>query len=119
MLELSGLTVHLAMHVRTHTKLKPLECEFCGRMFGESSNLSKHRRTHHTKKGYECSLCDRCFHRPEQLRKHLRSKHKKGLEEAEELMPADCRKKRRGSGVDDNQFTAISQGAASGSTDYS
>lgn len=64
------------MHIRTHTKEKPLKCEECGAVFTESSNLSKHRRTHAKIGNFNCEICQKDFHRLDQLRRHLKSSHK-------------------------------------------
>lgn len=68
-----------AMHIRTHTHVKPLKCEICGTLFGESSNLSKHRRTHDAVGRHACPepLCDKRFNRLDQCRRHLETVHKR------------------------------------------
>ncbi|EEY18707.1 conserved hypothetical protein [Verticillium alfalfae VaMs.102] len=60
----------------THTGLKPLACNICGRTFSESSNLSKHRRTHNLKGDHVCDICGKDFRRLDQLRRHIKTKHK-------------------------------------------
>ncbi|KAG7125669.1 Zinc finger protein like [Verticillium longisporum] len=64
------------MHTRTHTGVKPLACNICGRTFSESSNLSKHRRTHNLKGDHVCDMCGKDFRRLDQLRRHVKTKHK-------------------------------------------
>lgn len=63
------------MHMRTHTKVKPLACNICGRRFSESSNLSKHRRTHAEVGAFMCRHpgCSKTFHRLDQLRRHKKT----------------------------------------------
>ena len=62
----------VAIHERTHTKEKPLECNICGKRFSESSNLSKHRKIHGEKGLNNCDFpgCGKSFHRFDQLKRH-------------------------------------------------
>lgn len=62
----------LAVHERTHTNEKPLECPTCGKRFSESSNLAKHRKIHGERGLHVCSFhrCGKSFHRLDQLKRH-------------------------------------------------
>lgn len=66
-----------AIHERTHTKKRPLTCDFagCGKTFSESSNFAKHRKTHGEKGMHSCTIpgCGKNFHRSDQLKKHMKA----------------------------------------------
>ena len=66
--------VVLAIHERTHTYEKPLQCPYpgCGARFSDSSNLAKHRKTHGEEGVHVCKFpgCNKSFHRLDQLKKH-------------------------------------------------
>jgi len=64
------------MHMRTHSKSKPLKCDICQKPFSESSNLAKHRKTHGPPQ-IPClaSGCTKRFHRKDQCYKHMAAIH--------------------------------------------
>lgn len=70
--------MYSAIHERTHTKDKPLECDVCGKKFSESSNFAKHRRIHGEQGKHACKIpgCGKNFHRSDQLKKHMKVHNK-------------------------------------------
>ena len=65
-------TVHLRIHKRVHTGVKPYECKQCGKRFSQSWNLRTHKRVHTGEKPYECKHCGKSFNEASSLRKHER-----------------------------------------------
>jgi uncharacterized Zn-finger protein len=73
--------IFIAVHERTHTNEKPLECPTCGKRFSESSNLAKHRKIHGERGLHICNFngCGKSFHRLDQLKRH-NNVHARALE---------------------------------------
>ncbi|XP_064466176.1 zinc finger protein 14-like [Ornithodoros turicata] len=67
----------LSMHIRTHTKERPMRCTECGKTFRVWNSLKRHVITNHTK-DYKlfCALCNKGFVSKSYLKVHLKSAHK-------------------------------------------
>lgn len=81
-----------AVHIRTHTKEKPLKCNICGAAFSESSNLSKHKKTHDKSGTLPCKQpgCGKTFARIDQLKRHVKKMHERGSSGAA-VLPVGCK----------------------------
>lgn len=68
----NSLMYHLHSH---HTRVRPHQCETCGKRFFASSALKVHRRLHSGERPYHCTECGRTFRQWGDLKYHMTSLH--------------------------------------------
>jgi len=61
-----------------HSKQRPLECPYCGKLFKKHRSLEYHIRIHTGVNLYSCSHCSDCFLHLYQLDVHLLKVHNEG-----------------------------------------
>lgn len=67
----------LSMHIRMHTRERPMHCSYCGKTFRVWNSLKRHVVTSHTKDfKLFCPLCNKGFVSRSYLKVHLKSAHK-------------------------------------------
>lgn len=84
----------LTMHIRSHKKLPPIICQFCGKNFKTKRILNIHcLRKHSDAYDYECNYCKRKFKLQMDLTIHLRHFHPEILPNGAAFTCTICKKK--------------------------
>lgn len=64
--------LHLAKHMRVHTRERLFGCEICSKRFSQPGNLVKHMRLHSGEKTFDCEQCSKRFADSFSLNQHTR-----------------------------------------------
>lgn len=64
----------MVVHMRTHTKIRPFECELCANKFYTSNKLRSHiQAVHYKNKCFGCEICGKAFGLKKTLNAHMMS----------------------------------------------
>ena len=74
---------NLNIHIRTHTKKKPYQCEYCQKCFAQKGDLQKHVRTQTKEKLYQCEYCKKHFLTKSNLMVHIKTHTKEKTRQCE------------------------------------
>ncbi|KAG0314965.1 hypothetical protein BGZ97_008781 [Linnemannia gamsii] len=63
---------NLNSHIRTHTNLRPYQCDHCERQFARLHDKNRHERLHRGVRPFACERCQHHFARMDALNRHLK-----------------------------------------------
>lgn len=63
----------LQQHMRMHSGIRPFVCHFCNKAFTQKAGLDQHLRTHTKVKPFKCIICYKSFSQSVHLRQHMRT----------------------------------------------
>lgn len=63
---------NLNSHIRTHTNLRPYQCDHCDRQFARLHDKNRHERLHRGVRPFACERCQHHFARMDALNRHLK-----------------------------------------------
>lgn len=70
-------------HKRSHTGVKPFECDVCGQVYADNRKLKSHLLRHvNDDKPFVCHLCGHACRRRDNLQMHLKRIHKATVDDA-------------------------------------